>query len=238
MFSNKRKLEETEEDEITLKALKITTQELSKGMGEAMRNVHKDTLNAIYNNKNNISWSTTPTTPVVERPIFERPVFGTSFFKPSIVTVPTSAAVSTATSSVMTTTIPMTMIPTTMQQQQQHQLQLQQLQQQHQSQLQQLQQQHQSQLQQLHQQYQQQLQQLQQQQQELLPKQHDKLICLYCKKDHWLHSCPSIPENYKGFCVHCWQSNNHVAKDCKNKKSKEPWQLKSSPSEFKHHPDF
>ncbi|GES90889.1 hypothetical protein RCL_jg24867.t1 [Rhizophagus clarus] len=65
MFSNKRKLEETEEDEITLKALKITTQELSKGMGEVMRNVHKDTLNAIYNNKNNISWSTTPTTPVV-----------------------------------------------------------------------------------------------------------------------------------------------------------------------------
>ncbi|GES81557.1 hypothetical protein RCL_jg1473.t1 [Rhizophagus clarus] len=71
MFSNKRKLEKTEEDEIILKALKITTQELSKGMGEAMRNVHKGTLNAIYNNKNNISWSTTLTTPVVERPIFE-----------------------------------------------------------------------------------------------------------------------------------------------------------------------
>ncbi|GES97901.1 hypothetical protein GLOIN_2v1816133 [Rhizophagus clarus] len=103
MFSNKQKLEEIEEDKITLKALKITTQELSKGMGEAMRNVHKDTLNTIYNNKNNISWSTTPTTPVVERPIFERPVFGTSFFKPSIgfsiVTVSTSAVVSTATSS-------------------------------------------------------------------------------------------------------------------------------------------
>jgi hypothetical protein len=48
MFDKKRKDRE-EPDEIALKALKISSQEISEGI----RKVHKDTLDKIYNNN---SW--------------------------------------------------------------------------------------------------------------------------------------------------------------------------------------
>ncbi|GBB87986.1 hypothetical protein RclHR1_01450014 [Rhizophagus clarus] len=47
--------------------------------------------------------------------------------------------------------------------------------------------------------------------------------CLYCNEQHWIFYCPYTPQKYKGYCIRCWETRNHLAKHCKSTQKLEPW---------------
>jgi negative regulator of genetic competence, sporulation and motility len=50
-----------------------------------------------------------------------------------------------------------------------------------------------------------------------------KVQCLYCFKAHWIVNCPEIPKKYQGYCIKCWRSTKHQARECPNNKRAAPW---------------
>ncbi|KAF0520762.1 hypothetical protein F8M41_016101 [Gigaspora margarita] len=37
--------------------------------------------------------------------------------------------------------------------------------------------------------------------------------CCYFCKQHYLNDCDLIPEKFKGYCIRCWESNEHSSRN-------------------------
>ncbi|CAG8707536.1 31416_t:CDS:2 [Gigaspora margarita] len=59
------------------------------------------------------------------------------------------------------------------------------------------------------------------------PQNHKNLFktCSFCcTKDHWAINCEQIPQHFCSYCFWCWETNEHMVKDCPaNVATKPPW---------------
>ncbi|CAG8457496.1 21516_t:CDS:2, partial [Racocetra persica] len=41
---------------------------------------------------------------------------------------------------------------------------------------------------------------------------------------HWAINCEQIPQHYRGYCFRCWETDEHMVKDClAEEATKPPW---------------